>query len=41
MKNELYCKLICHNLSCLIKAMYELDFGAEFLAASFQNDAAE
>jgi hypothetical protein len=22
MKNELYCKLICHNLSCLIKAMY-------------------
>jgi hypothetical protein len=41
MKNELYCKLICHNLSCLIKAMYERGFGAEFLAASFQNDAAE
>ena len=41
MKNELYCKLICHNLSCLIKAMYELDFGAEFLATSFQKDAAD
>ena len=24
MKNELYCKLICHNISCLIKGMYEL-----------------
>jgi transposase len=41
MKNELYCKLICHNLSCLIKATYELGLGAEFLAASFQNDAAD
>ena len=41
MKNELYCKLICHNLSCLIKAMYELGLGAEFLAASFQKDAAD
>jgi hypothetical protein len=35
-KNELYCKLICHNLSCLIKAMYELGLGAEFLIASFR-----
>jgi transposase len=41
MKNEVYCKLICHNLSCLIKAMYELGLGAEFLAASFQKDAAD
>jgi transposase len=41
MKNELYCKLICHNLSCLIKAMYELGLGAEFLTASFQKDAAD
>ena len=41
MKNELYCKLICHNLSCLIKATYELGLGAEFLAASFQKDAAD
>jgi transposase len=41
MKNELYCKLICHNLSCLIKAKYELGLGAEFLAASFQKDAAD
>jgi transposase len=41
MKNELYCKLICHNLSCLIKAMYELGLGAEFLAASFQKDAVD
>ena len=40
-KNELYYKLICHNLSCLIKAKYELGLGAEFLAASFQNDAAD
>jgi nucleoside-diphosphate-sugar epimerase len=41
MRNELYCKLICHNLSCLIKAMYELGLGTEFLAASFQKDAAD
>ena len=41
MKNEVYCKLICHNLSCLIKAMYELGLGAEFLAASFQKETAD
>jgi hypothetical protein len=41
MKNELYYKLICHNLSCLIKSMYELGLGAEFLEASFQKDAAD
>jgi hypothetical protein len=28
------------RLGCLIKAMYELGLGAEFLAASFQKDAA-
>jgi hypothetical protein len=36
MKNELYCKLICHNISCLIKAMHELGLGAEFLVANFR-----
>jgi hypothetical protein len=34
MKNELYCKLICHNISCLIKGMYELKIGPQFLAES-------
>ena len=35
MRNELYCKLICHNICCLIKAMYELGLGLEFLVATF------
>jgi transposase len=41
MKNELYCKLICHNISCLIKGMYELKIGPEFLAESLVGDAAD
>jgi hypothetical protein len=39
-RNELYCKLICHNICCLIKAMYELGLGLEFSAATFRNGAA-
>jgi hypothetical protein len=41
MKNELYCKLICHNISCLIKGMYELKIGPEFLAESLVGDAVD
>lgn len=41
MRNELYCKLICHNICCLIKAMYELGLGKEFLVATFQKGAAD
>jgi hypothetical protein len=41
MKNELYCKLICHNISWLIKGMYELRIGPEFLAESLVEDAVD
>ena len=32
MRNEVYGKLICHNLYCLIMAMHRLDIGAGFMA---------
>ena len=41
MRNEVYCKLICHNIYCLIMAMHRLDIGAGFMAASFQKEAAD
>jgi hypothetical protein len=41
MRNELYCKLICHNICCLIKAMYELGLGLEFSVATFRKGAAD
>jgi hypothetical protein len=41
MRNELYCKLICHNICCLIKAMYELGLGLEFSVATFRKSAAD
>jgi len=30
MKNEALCKILCHNICCLISAMYELGIEAEF-----------
>jgi transposase len=40
MRNEALCKVICHNLYCLIRLMYDLGIGADFLAKSFQKGAA-
>jgi Transposase DDE domain/SWIM zinc finger len=31
-KNEVLCKLLCHNICCLISAFYELGIGATFTA---------
>jgi hypothetical protein len=28
--NELPCKVLCHNICCLIQSMYELGIGPEF-----------
>lgn len=28
--NELLCKVLCHNICCVIQSMYELGIGAEF-----------
>lgn len=36
MKNEALCKALCHNISCLIRMMYERKVGMEFLSAIFQ-----
>jgi hypothetical protein len=41
MRNEVYCKIICHNIYRLIMAMHRLDIGAGFMAASFQKEAAD
>jgi hypothetical protein len=29
--NEVLCKALCHNISCLIQSMYELNIKPEFL----------
>ena len=34
MKNEVAAKFICHNLCCLIQAMYELGISPDFAQAS-------
>ncbi|HEX3952434.1 MAG TPA: transposase [Stellaceae bacterium] len=36
MKNEALCKLICHNLVCLNRAMDQFGIGAEFLTATLE-----
>jgi hypothetical protein len=30
MKNEVLCKIICHNICCLIQEIHELGIAAEF-----------
>jgi hypothetical protein len=40
MRNEALCKALCHNISCLIRMMYERKFGTDFLSAIFQKAAA-
>jgi hypothetical protein len=32
--NEVLCKLLCHNLCCLVHATYELGIGATFWKAA-------
>ncbi len=32
MKNEVLAKILCHNICCLIPAMYELEIKPEFIA---------
>lgn len=34
MKNEVLCKFLCHNICCLIQAMYELDIEPVFWASA-------
>jgi hypothetical protein len=34
MKNEVLCKVLCHNICCLIHAMYELGISPEFSASN-------
>jgi transposase len=34
MTNEVLCKILCHNICCLIQAMYELGIEPTFWAAS-------
>jgi hypothetical protein len=37
MKNEVLCKILCHNIMCLVSAFYELGIDADFgRAASMQ-----
>ena len=30
MKNEVLCKVLCHNICCVIQSMYELGIEAHF-----------
>jgi transposase len=34
MQNEVLCKILCHNICCVIQAMYELGIEPTFWAAS-------
>ena len=31
MANEVYCKVLCHNIYCLIQSIYELGIDPSFL----------
>src|SRR5262249_51855532 len=31
MRNEVYCKILCHNICCLIQSIYELGIEPDFL----------
>ncbi len=39
MANEVYCKVLCHNICCLIHSLYELEIAAELL--DFKKNAAD
>ena len=41
MKNEVYCKVLCHNICCLIMSMHDLGLAPELLAESTQKGAAD
>ena len=41
MASEIYCKIICHNIWCLIRSMYELNIVAEFFSEPREQEAAE
>lgn len=41
MANDVYCKIICHNICCLIRSMYELNIMAEFFPEPGKEEAAE
>jgi hypothetical protein len=30
MKNKVYCKILCHNICCLIQSRYELGINPDF-----------
>jgi hypothetical protein len=34
--NEVLCKVLCHNLCCIIQSMYELGIEPNFNAENFQ-----
>jgi hypothetical protein len=36
MANEVYAKVVAHNIYCLIMSMYELGIAAEFLASELE-----
>ena len=39
--NEVYCKILCHNICRLIQAIYELKIEPELLWEIFKKDAAD
>jgi hypothetical protein len=40
MRNEALCRVLCHNVYCLIRCIYGLGMRTEFLAPSLQKHAA-
>src|SRR5205085_8827251 len=41
MKNEVYCKVLCHNICCLIMSFHELGLAPEFLTGGAEVNAAD